>query len=144
MRGITFSQPMMVQWLRGNKSITRWLMNPQPDYISVVGFPCLNAKDNVHPPIEIKPRYRPGETVYIKETWADLRPYNGIAYKADVYKTGIITKWKSPQIMPAWASRSYALIVSVRPERIQEKNEWVWRYELKKVEYDEDTDLRGT
>ncbi len=150
----------------------------------------------------IQQTYRPGETVYIKEVWQDFCPpwdgaWCGCGSKEMIAKTHKVAylatgtgidhkgqknvlpeKWKSSLVMPEWASRSHALIVSIRPERVREitevdalkegvisaskeaapgtgnyipnavnefiriweslhpgsweRNEWVWRIELKK------------
>ncbi len=132
MKGLIFSEPMVRAWLAGNKTVTRRLIKPQPpirgieachysrtgwaetgDYgCSCIPFPCP---------------YRPGETVYIKETWQKFdHPYGDVPpalYKADDEAGHISGGWKSPRFMPEWASRSKALIKSVRPERIQDITE---------------------
>jgi hypothetical protein len=151
MKGLTFSQPMMLAWLVGRKSVTRRLMNPQPDIASdgCIYYPhrdhpkwlCYANESHFRKGImhDFKPRYLPGETVYIKEVWAQIWNQDGclhdIEYKADTGakypadwpddSTGdpSCPKWKSPRIMPEWASRSKALIVSAKPERIQEITE---------------------
>ena len=152
MKGLSFSEPMMLAWLAGNKDVTRRLMNPQPDYSllppgtldrpliwrnGVCGHAlnewCLQHADTsagAQPFAIRRPRYTPGETVYIKETWhlcgadePDGSPHTEVIYKADsaiCSFCGKPVKWKSPRFMPEWASRSKAIIVSVRPERIQE------------------------
>lgn len=89
----------------------------------------------------LKPRYRPGETVYIKETWRYECFYRKMGEVSIQYKDGECVKrkvpeeyipppiplpdiaayrWRSSRFMPEWASRSHALIVSVRPERIRD------------------------
>lgn len=138
MKGLTFSEPMVRAWLEGRKDVTRRLMNPQPGFW-VGGVPYRGNIEESNHDIEIKSPYRPGETVYIKEAWADLRgmgfgndprtdkPFL-VAYKADTRpgsdgdraRKDYGVKWKSPRFMPEWAARSHALIVSVRPEKIQE------------------------
>ena len=72
MKGLSFSEPMVKAWLAGNKTVTRRLINPQPrdlcshSYQHPTGWWTFG--DNTG---RIwKPRYLPGETVYIKETWA--------------------------------------------------------------------------
>jgi hypothetical protein len=141
MKGLSFSEPMVKAWLAGNKTVTRRIMNPQPADIIIPKL-CITPK----------PRYLPGEIVYIKETWARIWNQDGcinedvdqcpidcegchIEYKADTgarhpaewpdESTGdpSCPKWKSPRFMPETASRSHALIKSVIPERIREINE---------------------
>jgi len=160
MKGLSLSEPMVKAWLAGNKAVTRRLMNPQPteSVECIHGIWCEQwdvergdgyVDQDARP---LKQRYFPGETVYIKETWARIWNQDGclnedydqcpidcegchIEYKADTGakypaewpddSTGdpSCPKWKSPAIMPETASRSHALIVSVRPERVQEITE---------------------
>lgn len=161
MKGLSFSQEMMVQWLKGNKSITRRLMNPQPSPANINSDGSKNMPDGW---LRWKPRpkgaslvwnplgqwpdrfedyasYLPGETVYIKETWCQpvmrdwksktesCHKYNAIEYAADMGIErfpigGNFTprreqfRWRSPRYMPEWAARSHALIISVRPEKL--------------------------
>ncbi len=124
MKGLSFSEAIMTSWLEGRKSVTRRLMKPQPFGV-YVGVPFVDGSGPLGK--TIKPPYLPGETVYIKETW---RAYAGeddseyehpsVEYKADSPGKYQDLKWKSPRFMPEWASRSHALIISVRPERVQE------------------------
>jgi hypothetical protein len=129
MKGLSFSGPMVLAWLDGRKTVTRRLMNPQPDFSGSKTkrgpntVPIEIRGDEFH---EIKPRYHLFETVYIKETWAAETeqiplPYRAIWYKADDNTLPI--SWKSPRFMPEWAARSHARIVSVIPERLHEINE---------------------
>jgi hypothetical protein len=140
MKGLSFSEPMIRAWMAGNKSVTRRLMNPQPDGISGIGDPFIYIDDSRDRRKAIIYRYLPGETVYIKETWRIECIYGEINQVAIEYKDGQIRRatpspgwidrqrkrgpsaysWRSPMMMPEWASRSHALIVSVRPERVQE------------------------
>lgn len=163
MKGLSFSEPMMIAWLAGRKDVTRRLMNPQPDHettffgvlstaTGISFWPCAgDPKDGEDwyslSERDWKPRYIPGETVYIKETWMTATPDDGesfgILYRATLSKPWTDVQWKqsfkldnraekyfngkdvwhSPRFMPEWASRSKARIVSVRPERIQEITE---------------------
>lgn len=152
MKGLSFSEPMMKAWLKGTKSIARRLMSPQPDsdhqWKGLPGY-LLEHKEMAcddglfekfwhriagnpfsDSPLWIRYPYTPGETVYIKETWAVHlccgQNDENIHYRADEQSCpidGRSLKWKSPRFMPAWASRSHARIVSVIPERLQEINE---------------------
>jgi len=131
MKGLSFSAPMVIAWMEGRKLVTRRLMNPQPvfDENGGVWYPHSAARKAFHYASESHfrkgvavdfGRVLTGETVYIKETWQN-NPFGGIVYKAG---SGIVDcdgrGWKSPRFMPEWAARSHALIVSVRPERVQE------------------------
>jgi hypothetical protein len=131
MNGLGFSEPMMLAWLAGRKDVTRRLINRQPGENA---YPHHTEDDGriafANPCSFHKPRYTPGEVVYVKETWhlcgadePDGSPHTEVIYKADsaiCSFCGKPVKWKSPRFMPEWASRSKAIIVSVRPERVQE------------------------
>lgn len=138
MKGLSFSEPMVRAWMEGRKTVTRRLMNPQPVFDdSGVWYPRANAGKAFHYASESHfckgvaidfARYCPGETVYIKETWTRTADRAGrILYKADDGHIKAVAdypvKWKSPLFMPEWAARCHALIVSVRPERVQEITE---------------------
>ena len=138
MKGLSFTAPMVKAWLEGRKTVTRRLMKLQPDIIvgdqlqPNVWYAADKGDFAGDPDRQIKPLYRPGETVYIKETWMEVEFPDGqemkkeIVYKATDWKGWLeyevdpLPRWKSPRYMPEWASRSHALIVSVRPERVQE------------------------
>jgi len=83
------------------------------------GKPSRGMQDHL-----LKPRYRIGETVYIKERWAtkpwiENNPAQDVWYKDS---GDIITpiKWHSPMRMPEWAARYFIVITDVRAERLQE------------------------
>jgi len=116
MKGLSFSELMAKAWMEGRKTVTRQLMNPQPvmENNGIAEWPN---------PWPIKPPYAPGETVYIKETWG-YKMMAGKFFLADQptdspYRRGGIV-WKNASRMPEREARSHALIVSVRPERVQE------------------------
>ncbi len=148
-KGLICSESMCRAWMAGRKTVMRELVKLPEGFKPGTAW----AADLEKPPVwfdfydedntmkRIKASYRPGETVYIKETWAQSSTYIGhlvIGYKADKQartsdRNGPIRwmslddnkplnewKWKSPRFMPEWASRSHALIVSVKPERVQE------------------------
>jgi hypothetical protein len=151
MKGLSFSEPMVKAWMEGRKTVTRRLIKVPPIGISDIATPeewnyrraddrmpifetwgpqsgtCL-FRDDKGRVYGLKPLYRPGEIIYIKETWTRTVDRAGrILYRADdgyiKSVAGYPVKWESPRFMPEWASRSHALIVSVIPERIQEISE---------------------
>ncbi|MHB8123136.1 MAG: hypothetical protein ACYDG4_13380 [Desulfuromonadaceae bacterium] len=137
MKGLAFNEQMALAWHQGRKTVTRRLMKTQPGkgHLIIELSPGLFVIKNKYRATlgEIKPPYLPGEMVYIKETWRDDGVVFGftdsmgeqeadvVYYKADGHDQKV--KWRSPRFMPEWASRSHALIVSVRPERVQEITE---------------------
>ncbi|MFH2041790.1 MAG: hypothetical protein ABIJ35_04625 [Acidobacteriota bacterium] len=120
MKGLIFSAPMMLAWLAGNKTVTRRLIAPQPGEYAYVWSEEKDGINFASPASFSRFRYQPGETVYIKEKWAqDLE--GEVFYKADHdIKPSTVERWSSPLFMPERAARSHALIVSVRPEKIRE------------------------
>lgn len=138
-RPILFSGPMVRAILEGRKTQTRRVVKPplSPDHLgqweptTIGGTGITDSRGNVVPEMGVIwhtrtgqvigcPYGQTGDNLWVRETWADLRPYNGIAYRADVSKTGIITKWKPSIFMPRWASRITLEITGVRVERVQE------------------------
>lgn len=143
---------------------TRRVMNPQPDKctVSVVAsmspqhwqsrWPVdLSALYPNSAPTTIlgeihRPRYQPGEVVYLKEAWKycgtqhiseggaillkHSRTSTTIKYSDGAYRTiAIDTPWRrsyaregyqSPLFMPEWAARDFATILTVQAERLQE------------------------
>jgi hypothetical protein len=103
----------------------------------ILHAPIIEEDGTLH---RIWPRLEPGETVYIKEGWRFECSYSeigkvSIQYRADgecqrkdfpggflpiIDRPGKWFRWRSPMMMPEWASRSHARIVSVRPERLGE------------------------
>jgi len=75
----------------------------------------------------IKPRYKVGEVVYIKEAWLDnvIGCPNGLSYKLDHLDPkgdgpANPMKWKSPMFMPEKFARTFRQITGVRSGRLQE------------------------
>lgn len=156
MKGILMRPAMHRAEEEGLKTVTRRLdglkeINLCPDHWTAT--PTMNA--NVwafldfteSERINIKPRYRVGEVVYIKEVWClvnygYLAPdsvevivgYNKKKWdedreveesshtidKATWDKYRGNDKWRSPLFMPAWVARHFIQITGVGPERLQE------------------------
>ncbi len=81
----------------------------------------------------VKPRYRVGEVVYIKEAWATEKCWNvlrpsELPYRSKIYyvNDGVgewplnlpVGKWRSPIFMPEWAARNFLKILDMRAERL--------------------------
>jgi len=88
----------------------------------------------------VKPRYLPGETVYVKEAWAamPLPEVFSVEYQLDKAIRNITTKsepthpcwnyastptYRTLMSMPQWAARTFLLILAVEPQRLQEITE---------------------
>lgn len=144
MKGLPLSDELARAWHEGRLTVHRRLMNPQPVDNCILhredadlARPIYRAWINDVPTHHFyKPPYLPGEVVYIKETWVDLiktpvmgagsERYAGLKvwYRADnTPEMEVVGRYISPRFMPEWASRSHALIVSVKPERVQEITE---------------------
>jgi hypothetical protein len=152
MKGILFKPDMIQAIIEGRKTQTRRLgglklindHEPQCWQLSPInnGKAPFMFTDAVHQgsdryfPIECKPRYQVGETVYIKEAWYydmfsqetthGIRDKNAVYYRLD----GEVSEqfecwtefegWRSPMMMPEWAARYFLVITDVRAERLQE------------------------
>lgn len=120
---------MLQACIEGRKTVTRRLMKPQPeDVVDGTPFVLVDHGKYIETRI-IKPKYLPGEVVYVKETWycenentaQDIMSRGeGLYYKQAEEHPEIFPKWRSPLIMPSWAARYWIRIKSVRVERIQE------------------------
>ncbi len=130
MKGILFKPQLIPLVLSGKKTMGRMA---SPYALCKKGC-CIQ---------EIKPRYHPGEIVYVKEAWAysiiESPGYvaQGIIYKSDLSERAIeAAEWsgeihlrddnlvfRPAKTMPEWASRCKLKILSVRVERLQEITE---------------------
>jgi len=139
MKGILFKPELIKAVAEGRKTQTRRVIKPQPDRVThdLAGKPTAHA-ESIYPCRRIRPSYKLGETVYIKETWCpvDDREFGGdlwIDYKAtpafsDIAPAGWDNvppedrelRWRSPIFMPAWAARYFIVITEVKAQRVQE------------------------
>jgi len=131
MKPIIFSTLMIQAILDGKKTQTRRIVKPQPpqfmDYFEkrgdgfkaymVPGEPCDYPL--------IKPRYQPGDILWVRETWAKrIHSDNRYYYRADNNLGAIFNreddKWRSPIFMPREAARIFLRVTNVRVERVQD------------------------
>lgn len=110
----------------GRKTMKRMVIKPQP-VASLNKYPnnikCYDSKFN-----EFKPRYRLGDTLYVRETWRESyeHPATQFEYKADPPReTDYITpfEWRPSIHMPKEAARIFLRVTDVRVERLQEITE---------------------
>lgn len=80
--------------------------------------------------IGVCPRYKVGETVYVKEGWkiAENVTIDGVApvlYELETPPKVMeyIKNWKSPFSMPEWASRIHLEITGIKAQRVQDITE---------------------
>lgn len=136
MKGMMFSNPMLKEIEAGRKLVTRRLLNPQPPkgykVHSALKSPTVVFGYNKEgiADFDIKPRYKSGEIIYIKETY-ELRPLSlatklgiyvapytaFVAYKATEPNFPAV-KWANKMFMPASFARNYLVIENVRPEKL--------------------------
>ena len=147
MKGINYPQQQIPAVLDGSLTVTRRLeglgkinkipgMWLPPEHIAGYIWE-ISSKNGIE--VEIKSHYKPGETVYVKETWTHFgnntvtEPHP--IYRADYSLNANMFEWRSPITMPEWASRQKQHVVSVRCERLQEithrdiEAEGIWVYE---------------
>lgn len=66
----------------------------------------------------VKPPYKRGEVVWVKETWARSPDGIGFLYASNLTARG--QKWQPSGRMPAEAARIFIKMISVRVERLQD------------------------
>ena len=141
-RPILMSAPMVRALLAGTKTQTRRIVKPQPNARCTEAFvgcdgiwrfswptaraPMSSAADDV-----LCPYGKPGDMLWVRETWAVGTIYDGIAprnvpecgvrYAATNERIGI--KDRQSIHMPRWASRLTLEITEVRVERLQDITE---------------------
>jgi hypothetical protein len=135
MKGICFIEPLHRKVVSGEKTQTRRIVNPQPIDDT---FKWHGEKD-----VRFKPRYKPGEILYLKEPYCldcdfiqhgDRREWkangkilyefngDGISELAkDSYGFG---KWRNKLFMPEKYARHHIEITDVRVERLQDINDY--------------------
>ncbi len=126
MKPILFNTDMVRAILAGNKTVTRRIVNPQPEERPVPGeegcyiyraIPCgLDGMTNLAP-------YRSGDILYVRETWNRL--LGEWIYRAD-QKPGMKNpgKWKPSIHMPREAARIFLRVTDVKVEHLGDIKEW--------------------
>ncbi|HUU40495.1 MAG TPA: hypothetical protein VMW42_06130 [Desulfatiglandales bacterium] len=131
---IIFSGPMVRAILDGRKTQTRRVIKPQPEIVDKEPRYRKNTwalwSDKI-------PKYKgglivscpygkPGDLLYVKETWRPIASSEQLLYRADIYNVMAwdeFGKWHPSIHMPRWASRITLEITDVRVERVQEISE---------------------
>ncbi len=153
---IIFSTPMVQAILDGRKTQTRRVVKPQPkgtlnawDFNAEVGDVLADITGKIFKlyestgrnkaaageltPREIKPRYQPGDLLWVRETWQPMVNSDGITVGYH-YFTGQIKwlcdttgmeiqeplRWKPSIHMPREAARIFLEVKDVRVEQVQE------------------------
>lgn len=143
---ILFSTPMVQAILDGRKTQTRRTIKPQPELRQFIGNVTGNKIEGWQIPGTDKfwqpddapdcsllncPYGKPGDVLWVRETWSSLNTDNGIEYgfkstasnatleAMEDYKL----KWKPSIHMPKAACRLYLQITDIRVERLQDISE---------------------
>lgn len=123
---ILFNTEMVKAIIAGNKTQTRRVIKPQPDYINGraggrdIGDPIYKGK-------KVKYRYEIGKTLWVRETFND-NWCDKILYKADggsAIEAGYKSepKWKPSIYMPRKVARLFLKVTDIRIERVQDISE---------------------
>jgi hypothetical protein len=151
---VLFSGPMIRAILEGRKTQTRRVIKPQPgalwgkktfavcrepdDYEVAPGtWMCFQKWDVMGEfteydatPIGKCPYGKPGDRLWVRETWRPQHPYDLPGQEKPIYAAdwtpeefeqiyGKTWGWKPSIFMPRWASRITLEVVNVRVERLQ-------------------------
>lgn len=133
MKPILFNTDMTRGVLTGLKTVTRRVVKPQPkegqrieyhearkEWIYMRGWALVDGVCRMP--------YRPGDILYVRETWAAWSPTYGTApeiiYKADGYSQSHKMKWRPSIHMPREAARLFLRVTDVRVERVQDITYW--------------------
>jgi len=142
MKGILFNRSMYDSVISGEMTMTRRLIKPQPDFNGLhdhTKFPMSDhpsytmdgfwgTVDETGESKQFKPRYLPGETVYLKEPYYDfglgtiLYKYRG-DFVGDAHDSQNNMVWENPMFMPEIFARHFIEILSVKAERLQDISE---------------------
>ena len=133
---ILFNTNMVQALLDGRKTQTRRVIKfphndtdgdiPERCAINLDGKYCFYLADAQAPMWRIKPRYQPGDILYVRETWNNLWHYEDgrvFVYKADDIEPAPVGKWRPSIHMPYEAARIFLRVTDVRAERLQDITE---------------------
>ena len=122
-----FSTDMVRAILEDRKTVTRRVVNPQPDCRPVPmtkdscwpGYFAIQGTEKV-----VRLPYQPGDILWVRETWAEM-PY-GFVYRVDGEEPDgwdCDDRWRPSIHMPRGAARIFLRVTGVRVERLQEITE---------------------
>ena len=121
MKPILFNTEMVRAILEGRKTVTRRVVKPQPE-----SRPTPMKKDSCWPGCfaiqgtakVIRPPYQPGDTLWVRETWAKSMA-GTFMYQADD-KAIMVERWRPSIHMPREAARLFLRVTGVRVERLKD------------------------
>ena len=143
MKPILFNTEMVRAILEGRKTVTRRVVKPQPERAPIpipdekYWLGCFAGDDKCR---AIKPPYRPGDILYVRETFridylSNIPGSGRIHYKADdtyadfsfsparyemMRRAQLKPGWRPNENMPREAARIFLRVTDVRVERLQE------------------------
>ena len=126
MKSIRFPPPTADEEIRAiladRKTATRRVVKPQ--HLRVLSSPYHRQHPEVPDKVLLEklcePPYRPGDILYVRETWAKVGD-NAYGYKAD--DVWIVPRWRPSIHMPREAARIFLRVTDVRVERLQDITE---------------------
>lgn len=121
MKPMLFNTDMVRAILAGTKTVTRRVVKPQPDKRLTDG----NGREIMAAACA---PYKPGDILYVRETWATTPNGQDYLYRADADGNAVkdrsgnwhVPKWRPSIHMPAEAARIFLRVTDVRVERLQE------------------------
>lgn len=130
---ILFNTDMVQAILDGRKTVTRRLPSKRiekkyldyKEYVGMVAPPGSTSLTEKQFYEQYSP-YRPGDYLYVRETWAPLHSNEGsdkvcgYMYKADSPEDYWYGRWKPSIYMPKEAARIFLRVTDVRMERLQD------------------------
>ncbi|MWK59394.1 hypothetical protein GO594_25685 [Pseudomonas otitidis] len=121
-RPILFAGPMVRAILSGEKTVTRRVMKPQPDFLGSMvdpNTPFRTLGAGLHARITC-PYGEPGDRLWVRETYGDAGCR--LTYRADLEDGAhcMVKRWIPSIHMPRSASRILLEITAVRAERLQD------------------------
>jgi len=133
---ILFNTDMVRAILDGRKTVTRrilaekevldknWWLDREPYLHNGKWYYDEQKAVDASNTCELKPKYKPGDILYVRETWQCINPYSDKEY---VYKASCdadfasdIGKWLPSIHMPKEAARIWLKVTDVRVERLQD------------------------
>lgn len=119
MKPMLFNTDMVRAILAGTKTVTRRVVKPQPDKRLTDG----NGREIMAAACA---PYKPGDILYVRETWATTPNGQDYLYRADADGNAVkdrsgnwhVPKWRPSIHMPAEAARIFLRVTAVRVERL--------------------------
>ena len=128
-KGIIFSEPMVRAILENRKTQTRRVITHRDNEIQEAERVTLrnDGKWQFYQPgakapwLRINSPYKPGDILYVRETYAKHDDIKGYLYKATASEfEDNLVKWRPSRYMPRSAARIFLRVTDVRVERVKD------------------------